>query len=162
MALCALAAMVLFGCGNANSTVTGGDSLTVDPCQKGGANGGSRWQDLYACYFGPSGKASCGALGNNCHGSAQALGATKGLPHFVCGATRGECWQGLIASMTVPDGGVADPTGAVLYLAIHKDVGGPIFNNMPRDPVVDKPTYTFSLAEIAQISSWIQQGAQNN
>jgi hypothetical protein len=32
---------------------------TIPGCGADGGNGGERWQDLYACYFGPSGAASC-------------------------------------------------------------------------------------------------------
>ena len=156
--LCAVAAVLLSGCSDAPDYVTGGDPLIADPCQPGGANsGGSRWQDLYACYFGPSGPGSCGGLGSSCHGSSTSTGG----PFFVCGQTADACWQGLVAKSIVPDGGATDPTTTQLYLALHKE-GASLLNNMPRSPSVDKPTYTFSAPALAQISKWIQQGAQNN
>ncbi|MGA7119329.1 MAG: hypothetical protein WBY94_04485 [Polyangiaceae bacterium] len=159
IALWAVAAVLLSGCSDAPDTVTGGDPLTVDPCQSGGANSGNRWQDLYACYFGPSGPGSCGGLGSSCHASSTSTGGV----FFVCGQSADECWNGLIAKGVVPDGGATDPTMTELYLALHKEgVTGAPLNNMPRSPSVDMPTYTFSKPVIAQISQWIQQGAPNN
>jgi len=133
----------------------------IDPCSKGGTNSGSRWQDLYACYFGPSGQASCGSQGNACHGVADAGGATFVLGHFFCGTTQESCWRGLISTMVVPDGGAADPTSTLLYGALRKQTPG------PADPPFAMPgpitsTYTFTPAALAQIGKWIEQGAQNN
>jgi hypothetical protein len=134
----------------------GGDPLIPDPCQEGGINSGSRWQDLYACYFGPSGVASCGSQGTACHGSADALGATTAL-HFLCGTTSYTCWQGMIDAMAVPDGGSTQPTGTLLYSVLRKRSGNNILSTMPLGS-----TYTFSPAAVAQITAWIEQGAQNN
>ncbi len=138
--------------GDAPATVSGGDSVLGDPCSDGGVNSGSRWQDLYACYFGPSGQASCGAQGSSCHGSATAMGGIN----FVCGQTQESCWKGLIKA-AVPDGGIADPTETLLYSAIRKQGISGGLSNMPLNS-----TYAFSPAAVAQISAWIEQGAQNN
>ncbi|MGA7119715.1 MAG: hypothetical protein WBY94_06435 [Polyangiaceae bacterium] len=160
-ALGVLTMTVLLGCGDAPDYVIGGDPLIVDPCQPADS-GAIRWQDLYACYFGPSGPGSCGGLGSSCHASSTSTGG----PFFVCGETAYACWSGLIAKGIVPDGGAPDPTTPELYSALYK--GGAIgvaSNNMPRSQSLSSanmPTYTFSAVDIAQISQWIQQGAQNN
>jgi len=161
MALCLFAAMPFLGCSDAPQTVQGGEPLTVDPCAPNGSHSGNRWQDLYACYFGPSGTASCGSQGTSCHATAKSLGAVIGLNlayKFVCGPTPGACWQGLIDSMAVPAGGAADPTSTVFYSALRKGPQGP--NDPPQMPL--NSPYTFSPAALAQISAWIQQGAKNN
>ncbi|MGP6156622.1 MAG: hypothetical protein ACLPYS_03695 [Vulcanimicrobiaceae bacterium] len=154
--LCAVAAAALSGCSDAPHTVMGGDSLIPNPCQQGGINSGNRWQDLYACYFGPSGVASCGSQGTACHGSADALGAET-APHFLCGTTSDTCWQGMINAMAVPDGGSTQPTGTLLYSVLRKTSGDSVLSTMPLGS-----TYAFPEAAVAQITAWIEQGAQNN
>jgi hypothetical protein len=120
-------------------------------CQPGGARGGHRWQDLYACYFGPTGNVSCGSA-TGCHSIATDRGALTS--HFVCNPTSSACWQSLTTAMLlVTDGGI-DPTTARLYTVLCKSDGSGL---MP----LDCPSRLWS-GDMARIAAWIQQGAPNN
>jgi hypothetical protein len=175
-------ALLLFtsGCTDATGFVQGGQSLTS-------AEGGApTWTGLYADYFGPSGQASCTAQ-SSCHGAASELGAqTSG---FVCGATKESCWQGM--TQGIVDGGFfcpivciggdaggagcpqntsfacpTDPTQQSLYTDLHKGQASGL-NNMPCGGNLatcpsSESTYTFTSDDLARISTWIQQGAQDN
>ncbi len=87
---------------DATGSTSGGEALLGDPCTS--ATLGHRWQDLYGCYFGPSGKASCTAQGF-CHGASQQTGALSS--GFVCGATRESCWQGITQGLPACDAGAS-------------------------------------------------------
>jgi hypothetical protein len=154
LGLLGLISMALFGCVSATETVTGETPLLVDPCQGGGANAGNRWQDLYACYFGPSGQASCGSR-NGCHGAPDQLGARAS--NFVCGPTAEACWNGVTAAF-IPKGGLTDAgitaKETVLYGTLRKSDGTGL---MPLNS-----TYVFQPADLVRIADWIEQGAQYN
>ena len=179
----ALALLLLtMGCDDAAGSVQGGEALTSD---EGGA---ATWTSLYADYFGPSGQASCTAQ-PSCHGTASQLGSqTSG---FVCGATKESCWEGMTMGINPVDaGGVfcpivciggdagvgcpqntafacpTDPTQQSLYADLHKAQSSGL-NNMPcggnlMECLASGSTYTFTSSDLARISTWIQQGAQDN
>jgi hypothetical protein len=174
LTLAAFAAVTLLGCSDATGTVHGGDALVVDPCTASLAEngGGHRWQDLYTCYFGPTGKASCAAQGI-CHGSASQLGAQ--FSTFVCGPSKDACWQGMTApGSIVPMGGTMDGTQTILYGSLRKPDNTGLMPCSPVEtPLPDGGTnttcgsaangnYTFTTDDLARITAWIQEGAQDN
>jgi hypothetical protein len=154
------------GCDDATGNVLGGESLTSEAgCEP-------TFTSLYANYFGPSGQATCTAQAS-CHGTAAASGAmTSG---FVCGQTKESCWQGMTMGIPADAGGVfppiappnaGDPTQTQLYGGLHKSKASGL-NNMPcGGNLVTCPssgsTYTFTPDDLSCISTWLQQGAQDN
>jgi hypothetical protein len=129
------------GCGDATPNVQGGDPLFADSCSPGGAHSGNGWGDLYACYFGPTGKASCGGQ-TQCHSTDAGTGA--GATYFVCGPSQEACWQGMSKVNPV-----------LLHGALrHSDGTGGL---MPKYSSVG-----FTPADLARIEAWLQQGAPNN
>lgn len=170
-------ALAVAACTGATGGVQGGEPLAVDPCQvslqQSGA--GHRWQDLYACYFGPTGKASCASQGV-CHGAPDQAGAA--YSSFVCGPSKDACWQGMISSL-VPPQGATDGTKTILYFSLRKQNGtaSAAMGNMPCSPVTmpaddggTKVTcslsaganYAFTADDLARIVAWVQEGAQDN
>jgi hypothetical protein len=164
----AITALSLIGCGDATNTVQGGDplfkaggsavipeggsSVTSADCQPGGTHGGDRWQDLYACFFGPSGGASCGLQGASCHGTSTSTGvAASG--GFVCGQTQDACWMGMTSTI-VPAGSASAPKSTRLYGALRKPDGTGL---MPLNS-----SFVFQANDLSRIASWIQAGAQND
>jgi len=115
-------------------------------CEPAGANGGSRWQDLYACYFGPSGIANC-ALNSGCH-----VENGGGSAYWVCGTTSESCWDGMSTAIVA---GVTDPADTALYSALRKPDGT---GDMPVTP----GTLVFTYGDLARIAAWIEAGAPNN
>jgi hypothetical protein len=117
------------GC-DASGSVQGGQSLLPDPCAA--TDGGHTWSDLYICYFGPQGKASCTAQGS-CHGNASQTGAsTSG---FVCGASKEACWRGMTQGIVVCGGndGGEDAEGDA------GAEGGDAAKDAPADVALDGP-----------------------
>jgi hypothetical protein len=176
LALAAVAALV--GCDSATGTVSGGEALVAQP----DSGPGTTWTSLYDDFFGPSGQASCASQGV-CHGSASEPGAqTSG---FVCGASKDECWAGMTQGINPDAGGIfcpivclgtcpqdtqpcaiTDPTKQPLYQDIHKSTSGGL-NNMPcggnlQTCLAASAAYTFTADDLARITTWIQQGAQDN
>jgi hypothetical protein len=92
-----LAAMALVGCDASGSTQGGTLLAETGSCSAG--NLSPTWTNLYECYFGPSGKASCAGQGI-CHvtpnvTNASSLDLATGSTYWVCGGTRESCWQGV-------------------------------------------------------------------
>jgi hypothetical protein len=133
--------ILLVGCSDATGGLRGGQSLIGDPCAAGGGHG---WHDLYSCYFGPEGKASCAAQGT-CHGTSSSQGARLS-GGFVCGPSKDSCWAGLAV--------FNDPTLTQFYAALRKTDGT---GTMPKSS-----SFTFQPDDLARIRAWIQQGAQND
>lgn len=122
-------------------------------CQADGGNGGHRWQDLYACYFGPVGVASCGSMAQ-CHGTPDDTGSLSS-GGFVCSPTdQTGCWQSM-TSVLVPAGSAASPTMTQLYFALRKTDGT---GSMPLIPL----SLVFQTGDMARIEAWIEAGAPNN
>jgi hypothetical protein len=167
LALLAGTAATLVSCTDATGSVQGGDPVFGG--QDGG--GGTTWTSLYASFFGPSGTASCSAQAS-CHGGPDGSGSqTSG---FICGADKHACWRGMTQGVPPDAGGVfppivpatasQDPTQTQLWGALHKQEASGL-NNMPcGDPVCHPATstYTFTSDDLARISTWIAQGAQDN
>jgi hypothetical protein len=169
------------GCSQATGEVQGGTPLAVETASNGvcGPDAGSTWTDLYSCYFGPSGVASCAALGE-CHASAASQGAVDG---FICGPTKETCFTGFTTWDVVDagaDAGDADITSAPAVVASRvvanlRSVVSP-GALMPCNPVEETITgqtyvqcnstagsaYTFTQADVARIQAWITEGAQDN
>jgi hypothetical protein len=122
-------------------------------CAPDGGHGGHRWQDLYACYFGGSGLAACGAM-TGCHSNANDDGTFQSSG-FVCDAAdAGACWQSM-TSVLVPDGSASDPVDTTLYTALRKTDGT---GSMPLVPM----SLVFQTGDMARISAWITAGAPND
>jgi hypothetical protein len=174
----ALAALLASaGCTNATGNISGGDYILPtfdggvaeaapvqvadlvlpDGCSDGGANAGARWQDLYACYFGTSGVASCAGSPGNCHGAAGDPGA--GFSNFTCppGDSMG-CWMGM--STVLVSGQPADTT--ILLGVLRQTVTTTDFCTqgacMPKTP----QSIVFGPDDVARISSWVNAGATND
>ncbi len=162
--------MAASACTAATGTVMGGqplgegDAAVADASAIASSNcvfdaGTPRWQDLYACYFGPGGMASCGSP--TCHSVATDPGAQAS--NFVCGSTAASCFQGMTAPANgalaiVPAGGASSPSTTPLWSALHvSNPVGIVGNNMPV-----APPYTFTPRDLANIGAWIQNGAPNN
>lgn len=172
----ALVLLALAGCDSASGTVSGGEALVSEP----DSGGGTTFTALYADFFGPSGKTSCTAQ-STCHGDANQNGAQ--ISGFVCGTSKEACWQSMTqASDTdlfppIVTPGVTDPKATVLYKCLHQPASSSdnsicsksqtaIDCNMPcGDPptcTVGAAVYTFTADDLARITTWIQQGAQDN
>jgi hypothetical protein len=172
----AVSMTALAGCSDATGSVRGGEPLTIDPCQD---HTGSTWTDLYACYFGPAGRASCGGVGG-CHGSPADYGSTYG---FICGATQESCYKGFTgylkdaftgdsgtpaksAQLTagnlrvVVNGQLVPGTGAMPCNIQFESDGGLDGLNACRVGLGDM--YNFSSDDMARIQAWIDEGALNN
>jgi hypothetical protein len=167
-----LASVALFGCSDATGSVHGGDPLIVDPCDASLANGGGhRWQDLYTCYFGPTGKANCSSQGF-CHGSASQLGAQ--FSSFVCGPSKDACWQGMVSLVPMGANMSTDPMQTILWGSLRKPDGTGLMPCSPVEtPLADGGTnitcgssangnYVFTTDDLARIGAWIREGAQDN
>jgi hypothetical protein len=143
-------------------------------CNDGGANAGSRWRDLYACYFGgTTGVASCAGSPGNCHGSTSDPGYSGSLylGGFECPPNdAGACWTS-ITSTLVGDAGAGDggdagadagpsPASTFLFQVLRQDPSGSCGNYlcMPLTP----DTLVFGPDDMARIGSWISHGAPNN
>jgi hypothetical protein len=124
-------------------------NATTD-CQPAGAHGGHRWQDLYACYFGPTGNVSCGSAAG-CHSQSSDQGSIAS--NFVCNPTSDACWQSLTTSIVAPDA-ASDPTMARLYSVLCKSDGS---GAMPQGC----PTRLLT-GDLARVAAWIQAGAPND
>ena len=159
------------GCAEATGSVQGGQPLHAT--DDGGGEGGSdtTWTALYADYFGPNGTAGCSAM-DTCHQTASQTGAmTSG---FVCGSTKDACFDGLTKGIPADEGGffppiappdAGNPAQTQLIAALHKASASGL-NNMPCGNPPDCPaasaTYMFTADDIARITTWMQQGAQDN
>jgi hypothetical protein len=160
--LAATIAVAASSCSDATGVVSGGQPLVIgppDPCADGGTS--SSWTDLYTCFFGPTGKASCSAQGT-CHGDPSQTGALSS--GFVCGTSKDACWQGMTQGTCnastippcpiVPAGGTASFKSTGLYNNLAKVGGG---GNMPQNG-----SYLFTQADLARIAQWITDGAKND
>jgi hypothetical protein len=175
-----LVLVCLVGCTDATGSVSGGTPLL--PAEEAGS-GGVTWTSLYGDFFGPTGQASCTSQ-SVCHGAANQAGAE--VSGFVCGPTKEACWQGMTQGIAADAGGFFCPivcvgtctqTGSAcpstpadqsLYQDIHKAEGGSgQLNNMPcggntQTCPASGASYTFTSDDLTRISTWIQQGAQDN
>jgi hypothetical protein len=174
LAYCLLAALAVVACTNATGHVEGGDLLIADPCAPGAA---ATWTNLYTCYWGPTGAASCTAQ-TSCHGGSQELGSTT--TGFVC-ADKDSCWSSmtqmgtgglppiLCLSTAGCTSGVTSYEDTQLWGGLHQAGSPPTLDNMPCGNPLAVPSctpaeakYTFSTYDLDQISTWIQGGAQDN
>lgn len=177
--LLVLALVLLAGCDSATGTVSGGEALVAEP----EAGSGTTWTALYGDFFGPGGRTSCTA-NTSCHGTADESGAQ--ISGFVCGATKDDCWSGMVNGIPADAGGFVapivtpgftDPKATVLYKSLHQAASATdnkicamkataIDCNMPcGDPpncTVGAGAYTFTADDLGRITTWMQQGAQNN
>ncbi len=134
---------------DASQDDAGSDNVLPIGCAPDGGHGGDRWQDLYACYFGPLGVANC-SLNSACHGTGAGAATI-----WTCGATSAQCYAGMRASL-LPDAGVTDPTTTLLYFSLRKaDGSGGSMPELPDD-------VTFDTQDLSRIDAWITKGAPND
>jgi hypothetical protein len=168
--LACVAACALASCTDAGGQVSGGQPLFDAGADAGpsdpdlGLGTGVAFTDLYRDFFGPQGRATCGAT-QGCHGAPGDPGAV-GSGGYVCPLS------------AAPDGGgVSDPAeeqcratmikvglqpsgafeGTLLYRALRKTTPTPL-NHMPLAPF----TYTFSPKGLARIAAWADAGAPDD
>ena len=156
-----LAAAALSGCSSATPTVQGDQLLSVDPC----ASGGSTWTELYGCYFGPTGKASCSGLGW-CHGSPSFQGGGA----FLCGTSKDECYTAFttFGAQSVVHGWLRpeDPSTCSLPCDMPCNPYPPYVPATGTltgcDPEDGGAMYTFTPEDFARLDDWLGKGAPNN
>jgi hypothetical protein len=156
------------GCAYASGEVAGGDPLfdaAATSTSDGGRAGLATWTALYNDYFGPTGQANCSSLSTSCHtASDQTGGGTSG---FVCAGSKDACWQSMTMGTgcdsavkpcpIVPSGGTQDPTTTGLYKNLRP------MGLMPLSGVTARTKgYVFAPMDLARISQWIKEGAQDN
>jgi hypothetical protein len=150
------------GCDDASGQVIGGRSLfdagaaptaasdaaLPASCEPGGTNSGSGWGDLFACYFGPIGIATC--INAACHAENGA-----GSAFWSCSGSTADCYQGIQTVI----GGIKDPNSTVLYPQLRRPDG---LGTMPL-PISPATTfYTFTDADLTRIATWIRNGAPDD
>jgi hypothetical protein len=166
-------ALATAGCSDASGQIVGGQPILINvpseasvdllpaDCKDGGTHAGSGWNDLYTCYFGPTGIANCAGAGAGagCHSSMDESGGA--FSHFVCppDGDAGTCYAGITPSI-VPTGGATDPTSTKLYKVLRMP------DNSCTDPVACMPLTPADLVfiprDVDRINAWIQGGAPNN
>jgi hypothetical protein len=126
-------------------------------CQKEPPLGtGHTWTELYADYFGGTGRTACAGNGM-CHGTMAGLGFVAS--QYQCPPDdKDACYAGITSSsaaLITPGQAFEDD---FLYQAIRKQqsVG---LNNMPLNPT---EVYTFTEKDLGRISAWIMAGAPND
>ena len=101
------------------------------------------WSQIYALYIGPGTPGHCSGTGG-CH--------TTTHGGFQCGATKSDCFQGLVAAgLVTPADGSASPIGIVGQSPLVWLGGG-----MPLDSAAQNP------AAAAAVQAWVGAGALEN
>jgi hypothetical protein len=119
-----------------------------------GSGSGATWSDLYADFFGPSGRAGCAGPGNACHGSEDAEGSVRS--GFVCADEAG-CVESMLGrSNLVRSTDTEKPEAAFLINVLRrKNTEGKIVGTQPKLPLL-----VFHEKSIERIKQWIADGAQ--
>jgi len=112
---------------------------------------GNTWADLYADYFGGTGRAACAGNGS-CHGSTGAAGYL--MSGYLCPPDDPTpCYDSITSremDLILP-GMAFDQDG--LYSILRKvDPKGTISGEMPAEPT---EVYAFTQTDIARISAWV-------
>ncbi len=131
------------------------DTGTKDPSYvyDDGSGSGATWKDLYADFFGPSGRAGCAGAGNACHAEGSATGAARSS--FVC-ANESSCRESLLGkSNLVQSKDSAKPEYAFLIGVLRKKKpDGSVGGTQPTSPL-----FVFHANSIDRIKTWIGNGA---
>ncbi len=152
-------ALAACGCSAATGSVTGGEPL-FDAGVSGDVDAGVvTFTELYASFFGPTGKASCAGDGA-CHGAAdqpgaQATASTAYPSGYVCAPDQARCYAAMTGAGLTATGGGGGAEQSTLYTILRKTGGG---GSMPKRPT----TVAFSPTEMARIRAWIAAGAKND
>jgi hypothetical protein len=124
-----------------------------DPCLDADDRGdGSTFTDLYTDFFGPTGRASCGAS-SICHVPG---GEGASVSGYTCSTDQASCWTSMTSSI-VPEGGSSHPDDTTLYGILRKAPPAPGSGPMPLDS-----TFAFCPGDLARIEAWIAAGAKND
>lgn len=160
----ASAALVLAACAEASGEVRGGE-LAFDPTppafvepnacpveDEADAGTGTTWTDLYRDYFGPTGRAKC--ADPSCHGGEGTPASSIG---FRCFDQSG-CRASLVDRWIVLPADAAEPEKSAFYRVLRRcNEQNETVGTMPQ-----RPTYYFSGASLARISTWMQGGAKDD
>jgi hypothetical protein len=174
----ALLSPLLFGCSDATGSLVGGDLVAPAPtgtsssggssssgggpatlltsadCLDGGTHTGSTWDDLYTCYFGPTGPISCAGANSMCHADMPSLGGG----YWVCGLTKDSCYTGMTGYSTLsPQNGSQDPTMNGLYTVLCGSG-----SDLAAMPLGCSHPQTLLADDFTRIAAWIQAKAPNN
>jgi hypothetical protein len=119
-----------------------------------GSGSGTTWGDLYADFFGPSGRAGCAGPGNACHASEDAEGSARSA--FVCADEAG-CVESILGrSNLVRSTDTEKPEAAFLINVLRrKNADGKIVGTQPKLPL-----FVFHEKSIERVKKWIADGAQ--
>jgi hypothetical protein len=126
-------------CGSGSTSTSSSSGSTSS-----GATG--TWTSIYGHIFGPSGTSSCVA-GGGCH-TSQIKGG------FKCGTSKASCYSGIVASGYVVTGSGA--SSSPLVQPGSSPLCGSLGGNMPQGGKC------VSAADVAEIKSWLANGAQND
>jgi hypothetical protein len=172
------------------SGITGGNetdaaqtlAAQIPPMAGGGAGSGfqyspltsgNTWTALYTDYFGApqtladgglaGGRASCSAVTSSCHASSSEPGAVVSNGYVCPGTDKDACYTGITSSMVMPvlltPGTPFESCGLASQLRCVDNLTGP----MPLQPPPGYPAaYTFSEADLARLSDWVDAGFPNN
>jgi hypothetical protein len=117
---------------------------------------GHTWSELYADYFGGTGRATCAGNGS-CHGTTSGAGFASS--QYVCPPDdKDACYKSMLSASAglITSGQTLE--NDFLYQAIRKEAAVGL-NNMPLEPV---QIYTFTPTDLARISAWVAAGAPND
>jgi hypothetical protein len=102
------------------------------------------WTQLYTEIFGPGGTSDC--TGGGCH--------TNSKGGFKCGTTKASCYTGIVNTPYVNPG--ANAGASAITVANQSPLCGSLNGNMPQGGTC------VTSAQVAEIQSWLDAGAQNN
>jgi hypothetical protein len=125
------------------SSTSSGPSTTSSSTTSGG--GAITWTYLYTNLFGPTGPADCTSNGG-CHTNTQS--------GFKCGTTATECYDGLVNAGYVVAGGPA--SAEPILQPSSTCLNGVLGYNMPKNG------YKITAADVANMTSWANAGAQDD
>ncbi len=113
--------------------------------------------DLYADFFGPTGRATCAK--SNCHSQKGDLGEVSS-GGYVCAPDKDSCYTNLVSATlkptSIPQGKTA--TDSLLYKTLrHEETGGKLVGSMPFDK-----SYIFTADDMRRIQAWLEAGAKND
>jgi hypothetical protein len=139
--------------GSSGSDPDGGQEAEPSYVLDDGSGSGTTWSELYADFFGPSGRASCAGTGTSCHASQRSEGYARSM--FLC-TDEASCLQSMKgASNLIKSSNFAEPENAFLIGVLRKSkADGSIVGTQPKSPL-----FVFHANSIERIKTWIGAGA---
>jgi hypothetical protein len=124
---------------------TSSSSSSASSSSSTGGGGSTTWTQIYTTMFGPQGTSACSKNGG-CHTNTQ-----SGLK---CGTSKSTCYTGFVNSGYVAPG--ANASSSALVNPVKSPLCGSLGGNMPKNG------NCITAAQLAQIKSWLANGAQND